>query len=396
MSLAQGRQHVAIPGPSVMPDRVIQAMMRPAPDIYSEEMDRMAPALVARLKEVARTRHQAVLYIANGHGAWEAALANTLSRGDEVLVLSTGRFAHGWAEIATRLGARPEILDFGNAEGIDAARVAERLRADRAGRLRAVLMVHTDTSSGLRSDVAAIRAAIDAAGHPALFMVDCIASLACDRFDMDAWGVDVMVAASQKGLMTPPGLGLVFFNDKAAEARKRADCVTYYWDWTPRSRPQITSQYFGGTPPTHLLFALEAALGMIAEEGLEAIWTRHATLARAIWAAAEHWGLGGPLRLNVADPALRAHSVTALWVGSDRATALRDWCAHRAGLTLGVALLGFGTPEWHRGFRVGHMGWMNAHMVLGALATIEAGLGAVGIDHREGGTSAAARVIAGA
>lgn len=211
MTLAHGTPYLAIPGPSVMPDAVLRAMHRASPNIYAGELIELTASLMPDLRRVARTEHHVAIYIANGHGAWEAALANTVRLGEGVLALATGRFGHGWAEMAGRLGADVSVLDFGKSAPVDPARVEAALRADKAGKIRAVLATHVDTSSSVRSDIAAIRAAIDAAGHPALLMVDCIASLGCDVFEMDAWGVDVMVAGSQKGLMVPPGLGFVFF-----------------------------------------------------------------------------------------------------------------------------------------------------------------------------------------
>lgn len=391
MSLGNGRTYLAIPGPSVMPERVLRAMHRAAPNIYAGELPGMMPKMVRDLKAVARTSHHAAIYIANGHGTWEAANANVFSRGDTALVAATGRFGHGWAAQAAAMGIRPEILDFGRRDAIDTARVAERLAADREHSIRAVLACQVDTASGVRSDIAALRAAIDETGHPALLMIDCIASLGCDRFEMDAWGADVTITASQKGLMTPPGLGFVFFNDRADAARGRADCVTHYWDWRPRSQPEIFSNYFDGTAPTHHLYGLREALDMIAEEGLENVWRRHAVLARAVWEAIGHWGEDGPLELNVREPENRSHAVTAIRAGTDKAAALRAWCEERAGLTLGI---GLGWEESEKFFRIGHMGHVNAQMILGALATIEAGLKAVGLPHRPGGVVKAAEVIA--
>lgn len=379
-----------------MPDRVLQAMQQPAPNIYGGALQDMVETIVPDLKRVARTGQNVAIYAANGHGGWEAAVANTLEPGDKALLLATGRFGHGWAEIATRMGVEVEILDFGRDQPIDAARVADRLRAPDAQAFRAVMAVHVDTSTSLRSDIAAVRQAMDAAGHPGLLMVDCIASLGCDRFDMDGWGVDVIVTGSQKGLMTPPGLAFVFFSDRAAQARARMKQVSFYWDWEPRANPEEFYQYFGGTAPTHHLFALRAALDMLHDEGLEQVWNRHAHLARSIWAAMERWGADGPMRLNVADPAHRSHAVTAAQLGAPHGTALRDWLTETAGVTLGIGL-GMappGDPAWHGFFRVGHMGHLNAHMVLGVLGTIGAGLKALDIPHGSGALEAAAAVIA--
>jgi len=396
MTLANGLTYLAIPGPSVMPERVLQAMHRAAPNIYEGELVDMVPQLVTSLKSIARTKHHAAIYIVNGHGTWEAALANTIAPGDAVLVPATGSFAFGWAEMARRIGIEVEILDFGKSDTFDLDRIESRLRADDAGKFKAVLAVHTDTSTGIRNDIAALRKVMDTARHPALLMADCMASLGCDRFEMDDWGVDVMVAGSQKGLMTPPGLGFVFFNDKADAARGKIDRVSYYWDWRPRVNPDVFYEYFAGTAPTHHLYGLREALQMIEDETLEAVWSRHSVLAKAIWAAFDHWGSEGPLRINAADPAYRSHSVTALSVGSDNATALREWCQTKTGLTLGIGLgmADASAPEWHNFFRLGHMGHVNAQMILGALATIEAGLKAVQIVHKSGGVGKAAEVIA--
>ncbi|PWE28870.1 aminotransferase [Maritimibacter sp. 55A14] len=395
MSLRHGRPYLAIPGPSVMPDRVLAAMHRPAPNIYAGELVETVASLVPDLQAVARTGGKVAMYISNGHGAWEAALANTLRRGDKVLVLATGRFAIGWGEVAAALGAEVEVMDFGNSAPADPARLEDRLRADAGGEIRAVLCTHADTASTVLNDIPALRAAIDAAGHPALFMVDCIASLACDRFEMDAWGVDLMVAASQKGLMTPPGLGFVFFGPRAEAARARAEMASIYWDWRPRTEPEMFYQYFGGTAPTHHIFALRAALTMIHEEGMDAVFARHARLARAVWAACDAWSAAGSLRLNVSDPAHRSHAVTSVALQSPHGTALRDWLEREAGVTLGIGL-GMappGDPAWHGFFRIAHMGHVNAHMVLGALGTIEAGLCALGLDHGRGALEAAATAL---
>jgi alanine-glyoxylate transaminase/serine-glyoxylate transaminase/serine-pyruvate transaminase len=395
MTLSHGRPYLAIPGPSVIPDRVLAAMHRPSPNIYAGPLVDMVAGMIPDLRAVARTAHHVAIYIANGHGTWEAALANVLSRGEKVLVLASGRFGHGWAEMARRLGAEVEILDFGKRAPFDPASLEAALRADKGRSIRAVMTTHVDTASSVRNDIAALRACIDATGHDALLMVDCIASLGCDRFEMDAWGVDVMVAASQKGLMTPPGLGFVFFNGKADQARERADCVTAYWDWVPRARPQAFYQYFGGTAPTHHLYGLRAALDMIGEEGIAPVWARHERLAQAIWATVETWGIGGPLALNVADPAHRSHAVTSLRIGAPHGTRLRSWVEEKAGVTLGIGL-GMAEPDdpaWHGFFRIGHMGHVNAHMVLGVLGAIEAGLEALEIPHGKGALEAAARVI---
>lgn len=385
----QGRTHIAIPGPSVMPDAVLAAMHRPAPNIYDPAVADLTASLIPDLRRVARTAHDVAIYIANGHATWEAALSNIAAPGDHVLVLVTGRFGEGWADMARGLGILVETLDFGQESPADPQRLEDRLRADREGRIRAVLVCHTDTATSLRSDVPALRAAIDAAGHPALFVVDCIASLGCDRFEMDAWGVDVTLSASQKGLMTPPGLGFVWFGPRSAAAR--VERISRYWDWAPRANPQALWQYFDGTAPTHHLYGLRAALDLMMAEGMDAVWHRHATLAQAVWAAFDRWGQGGPLRLNVADPASRSHAVTSCHAGGDLGLRLQDWTRDVAGLTLG---LGLGREPESAWFRIGHMGHVNATMILGVLATLEAGLQALDVPHGTGAVEAAAGVIA--
>jgi alanine-glyoxylate transaminase/serine-glyoxylate transaminase/serine-pyruvate transaminase len=383
----------------VVPDRVLQAMHQPAPNIYGGALADTVRSIITDLKTVARTQHQAAIYIANGHGVWEAALANVLSRGDKVLVLATGLFGLGWANMAERLGAEVEILDYGKRSGIDLAQAEAVLRADTEGRIKAVMAVHVDTSTSVRNDIPALRTVMDQTGHDALLMVDCIASLAVERFEMDAWGVDVVVAASQKGIMVPPGLGFVFFNDKADAAREKVDMVSYYWDWRPRAQPDDFYQYFAGTAPTHHIFALREALDMLVhEEGIKAAWARHAKLARAVWAAFDAWGAQGPAELNIADVDKRSHAVTAVRIGAPEGTALRDWVCEKTGVTLGIGI-GMappGDPAWHGFFRIGHMGHVNAHMLLGVLGVIEAGMDALGIEHGDGALSAAAKVVASA
>jgi alanine-glyoxylate transaminase/serine-glyoxylate transaminase/serine-pyruvate transaminase len=388
---ANGLPYLAIPGPSVMPDRVLRAMQRPSPNIYTGALHDLTHSLIPDLKSVAGTTGNAAIYIANGHGTWEAALANVVAEGDRVLVLATGVFCKGWGEMAKGLGVEVEVLDFGECAAVDPDRVEAALRADTKGRIRAVLMVLVDTSTGVLNDVRAVRSAMDAAGHHALLMVDAIASLGCDRYRMDASGADVTIAASQKGLMTPPGMGFVWFNAKADAQRGKLARVSRYWDWRPRVDPDAYWKYFDGTAPTHHLFALREALDMIKEEGLEAVWARHDGLARAIWAACEVWRQGGPLRLNVPDPAARSRAITSVVMEPGQADALRDWVEQKAGVTLGI---GLGREPASAYFRIGHMGHVNAHMVLGVLATIEAALAALDIPHGPGGVVAASSCLA--
>ncbi|MEO1639313.1 MAG: aminotransferase class V-fold PLP-dependent enzyme [Pseudomonadota bacterium] len=389
MSLSNGRAYLAIPGPSVMPDAVLQAMHRASPNIYEGELHDLTHSLIPDLKAVALTKADVAIYIGNGHAAWEAALANALSRGDQVLVLATGRFGIGWGEMAAGMGVECITIDHGHHSPIDMDRVAEALNADTAHRITAVLAVHVDTSTGVKSDIGALRETMDEVGHPALLMADCIASLGCDRFPMDDWGVDVTVAGCQKGLMTPAGMSFVWFNEKADAAR--GDLVTSYWDWRPRVDPDYYFQYFCGTAPTHHLYGLRTALDLIKAEGIENVFTRHRKLAEVVWAACEAWGSEGPLALNVADRSHRSHAVTSIGIGSPNGDALRGWCQKNCGLTLGI---GLGRDPADAYFRIGHMGHVNGQMIMGALGTIEAGMKALSIPHGGGALEAAAATLA--
>ena len=398
MAHVSGRTYLAIPGPSVVPERVLNAMHRASPNIYEGELVEATHGIVADLKRVAGTQQHVAIYIANGHGGWEAAFTNLFSRGDRALVAASGRFGIGWAETAKRMGIDVELIDFGMSAPVDPARVAEALRADPAHAIKAVLVTQVDTASSALSDVAAIRAAIDAAGHPALLAVDAIASVGCDELRMDEWGIDVLVGASQKGLMLPPGLAFVWFSDKALETGRSAGLRTPYWDWEPRGLGTQFYEYFGGTAPTAHLYGLRESLTMmLEEEGIEQVWRRHDRLARAVWAAFDAWGKdGNVISLNMAEPQQRGRSVTAARIGNGGAGALRRWLEAEAGVTLGIGL-GMampGEPAYDDFLRVAHMGHVNAHMVLGTLATMEAGMQALGIPHGGGAVEAAAAALA--
>lgn len=395
MSLAHGRRYLAIPGPSVIPDRVLAAMHRPAPNIYEGALVEMVETLWPDLKSVARTAQNVAIYIGNGHAGWEATIANVFSRGDKAVALATGRFGEGWAEAARAMGVNVVMEDFGRSAAIDLERVERALRANPDA--RAVMLTHVDTATSARNDIAALRKLMDDIGHSALLMVDCIASMGCDRFEMDGWGVDVALAASQKGLMVPPGLAFVWFSDRARAQAVNADLRTPYWAWEPRCGGTLFYQYFCGTAPTHHLWGLREALDMLVhEEGMEGAWARHAALASAVWAAADAWSTHGDFALNIADRAARGHAVTAMRLSGQDGTRLRQWCEHEAGVTLGIGL-GMaepGTPAGGAFFRLAHMGHVNAHMVLGALATMEAGMCALDITHGPGALDAAAGALA--
>ena len=389
LSLNAGRELVAIPGPSVVPDRVLSAMHRPMPNIYEGELIEVSNEVFERLPGIARTTGRVFVTISNGHGAWEMAISNTLSRGDRVLVLESGRFAIAWGEMAAFSGVETEVLMAPDRGPVDPAVVEAHLRADRERRIKAVFVAQVDTGTSVLNDIAALRRAIDAADHPALLMVDCIASVACEEYEMDSWGVDLTVAASQKGLMVPPGLGFVWAGPRALAAHATAGLRTGYWDWTSRAQDGPHYLRYCGTPPIAHLYGLREALTMIEEEGLEAVWARHAVLAGAIHAAIETWAAPDGLELNIADPAARSHAVTTILAGGIDPDRLRAVCEEHAGLTLGVGL----GPFEGRAFRIGHMGHLNPPMVLGTLGTIEAALLATGSPIGGSGVAAAAAVL---
>jgi alanine-glyoxylate transaminase/serine-glyoxylate transaminase/serine-pyruvate transaminase len=391
MKLNRGRHLVSIPGPSVIPDRVMNAMHRAMPNIYEGALVEMSKGILAELPSIARTTGPGFIAIANGHGAWDMALSNTLSRGDKVLVLESGRFALGWGQQAGMMGLQVEVLHATARRAVDPAAVEARLRADKAHEIKAILVVQVDTASAVWNDIAAIRKAIDAAGHPALYMVDCIASLACMPYEMDAWGVDVTVGGSQKGLMVPPGLGFTWANDKALAAHRTAGLRSAYWDWTKRLSGDSHYWRYAGTPPISHLYALREALDMIAEEGMENVWTRHRVFAGAVRAAVAAWSAPGALDFNITEASERSDSVTTVLTGSVDATRLRAICDRQAGLTLGI---GLGDEYEGKAFRIGHMGHLNPPMVLGTLATAEAALIAMGTPLGGSGAAAAAEVIA--
>ncbi|WP_136682840.1 pyridoxal-phosphate-dependent aminotransferase family protein [Falsirhodobacter xinxiangensis] len=395
MSLAYGRPYLAIPGPSTMPDRVLQAMHRGAPNIYQGQLHEMVAGILPDLRAVAGTAGNVAIYIGNGHAVWEAANLNLFSRGDKAIVLVTGRFGLGWATAAAAVGVNVVSVDFGLRSPVTMDRVEEALRAHPDA--KAVLVTHVDTATSVRNDVAAVRAVMDTVGHDALLAVDCIASMGCDEFRMDEWGADVAIAASQKGLMVPPGLGFIWFSEKAHERSLGNDLRTPHWDWTPRAKVGYFHDHFNGTAPTHHLYGLRESLNMIAEEGLEAVWKRHDTLARTVWAAFDAWSAGNPqIGLNIEDEAHRGRAVTAARLGAPHATRLREWTEGKAGVTLGIGL-GMADPTdpaYHGFLRVAHMGHVNAHMTLGALAVMEAGMIALDIPHGPGALAAAAAVVA--
>lgn len=382
MVVRAGPEFLAIPGPTTLPDEVLRAMQHPSVDIYSGPLLALTDSLLADMCRLFRTSGHSYIYIANGHGAWEAALTNVLSRGDKVLVLESGRFALSWGNAAEFLGAEVEVLKGEWYRAVRPDDVEARLKADKERRIKAILVTHIDTSSGVVNDIEAIGKAIRAAGHDALFMVDAVASLGCVPFEMDAWGVDVAMSGSQKGLMSPPGLGFVAANDRARAVHQQAQFRTPYWDWTARDG-KVHYQRYAGTPPEHLLFALRAALDMIFAEGLDAIFHRHRLLAEAVRRAVAVWAEGGALAFNITAPAERSDTVTTILMPNPGS--LQDYCNGKCGVVLGT---GFGEMAG-KAFRIAHMGHVNAPMVLGTLGVIEMGLQALAIPHCSGGVQAA-------
>ena len=385
MAVRAGREFLAIPGPTTMPDEVLRAMHRPPLDIYSEEMVQLTDGLLRDLSRLFATKGKSYIYIANGHGAWEGVLSNVLSRGDKVLVLESGRFAVGWGNAAAAMGADVEVLKGDWRRAVRPAEVEARLRQDKDHKIKAILVAQVDTASAAYNDIEAIGKAIKAAGHPALYLVDTVASLGCMPFEMDAWGIDVAMSGSQKGLMTPPGLGFCAVNDRAQQAHKKANMRTPYWDWTEREGTEHYRKY-GGTAPIHLLFALRQAIDMIDAEGLENVFLRHRLLAEAVRCAVSVWAEGQVLSFNIAEASERADTVTTvLMADSHNPAALQRYCKEKCGVVLGIGI-GELTGQ---AFRIAHMGHINAPMILGTLGVIEVGLNALRVPHGKGGLEAA-------
>jgi len=385
MVVRAGREFLAIPGPTTMPDEVLQAMHRPAMDIYSEQMVQLTDGLLRDLSKLFATNGKSYIYIANGHGAWEAVISNVLSRGDKILVLESGRFAVGWGNAAAAMGVDVEVLKGDWRRAVKPAAVEARLRQDKDHRIKAILAVQVDTASGAFNDIEAIGRAIKSTGHPALFLVDAVASLGCMPFDMDGWGIDVAMCGSQKGLMTPPGLGFCAANARALEVHKTAGLRTPYWDWTEREGTEHDRKY-GGTAPIHLLFALRQAIDMLFAEGLENTFRRHRLLAEAVRRAVAIWAEGQVLAFNIAEANERSDTVTTVVMASSHdPIALQRYCKEKCGVVLGV---GIGELKG-QAFRIAHMGHVNAPMILGTLSVIEVALRALGIPHGRGGTEAA-------
>jgi alanine-glyoxylate transaminase/serine-glyoxylate transaminase/serine-pyruvate transaminase len=380
------------PGPTHVPDAVVHAMSRQPTDLADPRLAELIAACENGIRDLLGTKNADVFfYAANGHGGWEAAIANLVAPGEPVLVPGTGHFSDSWAEQVAAFGGVALRTPYREGHPIDPADVEAALRDDRDHRIGAVFVVHTDTASGTTSDLVAIRRAIDAARHPALFVVDVVASLGAAPFAMEALGADVAIGASQKGLMVHPGLAIVAANARALAAAAANRVPRFYWDWE-RRRSDHSYRKFCGTPPLALLAGLEAALGLIAAEGLDAVHARHARLARAVHAAVAAWSEGGAVGFFTRVPQARSVSVTAIEVGSGiDPEALRAVARER----FQVAIAGGLGPLNGRVFRIGHLGDVNEAMILGALAGVEAAMQVQGIAFARGGIDAAVAALSG-
>ncbi|MEA2270336.1 MAG: alanine-glyoxylate transaminase / serine-glyoxylate transaminase / serine-pyruvate transaminase [Solirubrobacteraceae bacterium] len=388
MGYHSGRHLLQIPGPTNVPDRVLRAMAAPTIDHRGPAFAQLARDVLDRLPAVFRTSGPVVTFPASGTGAWEAALVNTLSPGDRVLAFETGHFATLWRALAERLGLDVDLVEGDWRHGVDPEVVAERLGADRDHAIRAVTVVHNETSTGVASRVAEVRAAMDAAGHPALLLVDTISSLASIDYRHDEWGVDVTVGCSQKGLMLPPGLGFNAVSDKALAASATARLPRAYWDWAPVIEANRRGA-FPYTPPTNLLYGLREALDMLLEEGLEQVFARHARHAEATRRAVRAWGLEVLCR----DEREHSASLTAVLVpdGHD-ADDVRRLILERYDMSLGA---GLGRLAG-RVFRIGHLGDLNDLSLAGALCGVELGLVGAGVPIERAGVQAALDHLAAA
>ncbi|MCS6932005.1 MAG: aminotransferase class V-fold PLP-dependent enzyme [Acetobacteraceae bacterium] len=382
-----GRHFLQIPGPSNTPDRVLRAMDNPTMDHRGPDFGQRAGRLLEKLRLVFRTRRPVVVYPASGTGAWEAALVNTCSPGDRVLMVETGWFAHLWRELAGRLGLEPEIIATDWRRGAEPGPLEERLRADKGHAIKAVCVVHSETSTGCITPIAEIRRAIDAAGHPALLLVDTISGLGSADYRHDEWGVDVTVAGSQKGLMLPPGLSFNAISEKALKASETARLPRSYWDWRPMLAANAQG-FFPSTPATNLLYALDAAVDMLLEEGLDAVFARHHRHGEAARRAVRHWGL----EIQCAVPAHESPVLTAVRLPEGHsADSLRALILDRFNMSLGAGLGRLAD----RVFRIGHLGDFGDLQLVGTLGGVEMGLALAGVPHRPGGVQAAMAYLAG-
>lgn len=381
-----GRHFLQIPGPTPIPDRVLRAMDMPIVDHRGPEFQQLGRRVLEGMKGIFKTQSKVFIFPSSGTGAWEAALVNTLSPGDSVLMFETGHFATLWKNMASKLGLAPEFIASDWRSGADAAAIEARLRADTAQRIKAVCVVHNETSTGATSRIDEVRRAIDAAGHPALLLVDTISSLASIDYRHDEWGVDVTVGCSQKGLMLPPGLGFNAVSEKALTAAKSSTMPKSYWSWQEMAGPNAQG-YFPYTPATNLLYGLDAAIAMLHEEGLDRVFARHERHAEATRRAVRAWGL----EILCREPRYYSPVLTAVMLPEGHnSDAFRQVVLENFDLSLGTGL----TKVAGKVFRIGHLGDINDLTILGALAGVEMSLGLAGVPHQPGGVQAAMDYLA--
>jgi alanine-glyoxylate transaminase/serine-glyoxylate transaminase/serine-pyruvate transaminase len=384
--MANGYHFFMNPGPTNIPDRVLRAMDRGTMDFTGARFKEIADECFAGLQRVFKTTQPILGYAATGHGAWEAALVNLFSPGDQLLLIESGYFSLNWGMRGEAFGLDIEVLPNDWRRAADPAKLEARLRADREHRIKAVLAVHNETSTGVAHPIAAMRKAIDAAGHPALFLVDTISSLGSFDFRMDEWGVDVVVAGSQKGLMLPTGMAFTAISAKALAASAEAKLPRVYWDWRRLLGQGPQQGYWNGTVPVHFFYGLREALRMLEEEGLDNVFARHHRLAEATRRAVRAWRQNDGPEMFATDPGSESDSITAVLVpeGYD-ADKVRQLALDKFNVSLGGGL------ERLRGrvFRIGHLGDLNEPMVLGAIAAIEMALDLAGVPHGRGGVQAA-------
>lgn len=378
---ASGRHFLQIPGPTNVPERVLRAIDNPTIDHRGPEFQVIGKKLLADIQKIFQTEGPVVIYGASGTGAWEAALVNTLSAGDKILMYETGHFATLWKKMAQRLGLDAEFIPGDWRQGVDAQRIAQRLVEDKQHQIKAVCVVHNETSTGVTSDIAAVRRAIDGAGHPALLMVDTISSLASIDYRHGEWGVDVTVAGSQKGLMLPPGLSFNAVSEKALAASKSSGLPKSYWAWADILEANKNG-FWPYTPSTNLLYGLSEACDMLFEEGLPNVFARHTRFAEATRCAVRAWGL----EVFCANPAALSSSLTTVLMpdGHD-ADKFRRIVLDNFDMSLGVGLAKLAGKV----FRIGHLGDFNELTLMGTLAGVEMGLTLAGVPHRPGGVAAA-------